>query len=186
MLRITGGEWRNRSIRWLDIPEIRPTSAKVREALFQVLAGDLPGARCWDLCAGSGVMGFEALSRGALAVTFVERNRKAAGLIRQNLEKLGVSAPVIPADVLVFLRRARSAVDLVFIDPPYASPLYGPLLEVLDQTVSHWGSGQTRLLLEHRRAAALSLEQLRHWRFEQTRLYGDTAVSLLRQREDLP
>lgn len=184
MLRITGGQWRNRALKWLDIPEIRPTSAKVREALFQILAAELPGARCWDLCAGSGVIGFEALSQGAAEVIFVERNRKAAALIRQNLEKFGVKAVVIPVDVLRFLQRARSPVDLIYIDPPYASPLYAPLLAVLDQTVHHWGNGHTRLVLEHRRTTVLPLEQLQHWHLEQTRLYGDTAVSLLCQRMD--
>ena len=183
MLRITGGQWRNRSLKWLDTPDIRPTSAKVREALFQVLGPELPGAVCWDLCAGSGVMGFEALSRGAAEVTFVERNRRAAGLIRQNLEQFGVQARVIPADLLVFLRRERQRVDLIYIDPPYASPVYAPLMEVIDQTVAQWGSGQTLLCLEHRKDFS-PRSDLQHWELEQVRTYGDTHLTLLRQRAE--
>lgn len=60
MLRILGGEWRNRSVKWLESPDLRPTSSKVREALFQIMGADLPGAVFWDLCAGSGIMGMEA------------------------------------------------------------------------------------------------------------------------------
>ncbi|PIQ23627.1 16S rRNA (guanine(966)-N(2))-methyltransferase RsmD [bacterium (Candidatus Blackallbacteria) CG17_big_fil_post_rev_8_21_14_2_50_48_46] len=179
MLRISGGEWRNRSLKWLDIPEIRPTSAKVREALFQILKDELVDAVCWDLCAGSGIMGFEALSRGAEKVIFVEKNKRAAGLIRQNIEKFEIQAQaqVIPADLLVFLRRSREPVDLIYIDPPYASPVYRPLMQVLDQTVSEWGKPNTKLCIEHRKDRQLELETLQNWQFQQTRNYGDTRIS---------
>lgn len=185
MLRILGGEWRNRSIKWLESPDLRPTSSKVREALFQILAESLPGAVWWDLCAGSGIMGLEALSRGAKQVWFVEKNRRAAGLIRQNLEKLEAvdRAQVVPADLLVFLRRAKSKADLVFIDPPYASGVYIPLIQVLDETVPHWGSGQTRLCLEHRKDRSMDFQSLKHWSWEDTRKYGDTCLTFLLQKD---
>jgi 16S rRNA (guanine966-N2)-methyltransferase len=183
MLRILGGEWRNRSVKWLESPDLRPTSSKVREALFQIMGADLPGAVFWDLCAGSGIMGMEALSRGASEVWFVEKNRRSSGLIRQNLEKYEAQdrTQVIPADVLVFLRRARPKADLVFIDPPYASGVYLPLLEVLDQTVQVWGSGKTRLCLEHRKNRDMEHLELKNWVWEETRKYGDTCLTFLTQ-----
>jgi 16S rRNA (guanine966-N2)-methyltransferase len=187
MLRILGGEWRNRSVKWLESPDLRPTSSKVREALFQILEAELQGAVLWDLCSGSGIVGLEALSRGAGEVIFVEKNRRSAGLIRQNLEKFQAlnNAQVIPADILVFLRRARQKVDIVFIDPPYASNVYNPLMEVLDQTVTQWGNGQSWLCIEHRKNRELENHVLTHWSWEETRRYGDTCLSFLRQKSEV-
>ena len=89
-VRIIGGLWRGRKLRFAATRGLRPTLGRVRETLFNWLAGEIRGARCLDLYAGSGALGLEALSRGAAEVTFVERNRKAAASLSANLAALEV------------------------------------------------------------------------------------------------
>jgi 16S rRNA (guanine966-N2)-methyltransferase len=131
VLRIIGGMWRGRKLRFPPSPEIRPTPDRVRETLFNWLAPRLPGARCLDLFAGSGALGLESLSRGAAQVTFVERDGAAARELRARLAEWGASgAEVEHGDALRFLGAggaaggaagARGAFDIVFLDPPFDS-----------------------------------------------------------------
>lgn len=104
--------------------------------MFGWLVRELPGARCADLCAGSGALGLEALSRGARHVTFVERDRRALGHIRATLAALGAEAQAscVRDDALRWVRRMGSGegFDIVFADPPYASGLVDDLLEAID------------------------------------------------------
>ena len=121
-IRIIGGRFKGRKLRFPDIPDLRPTLGRVRETLFNWLAAEVDGARCLDLFAGSGALGFEALSRGAAEVTYVERNRKAASAIKSNIKLLGVEqANVHCGAAESFLARDTSAWDIVFFDPPFAS-----------------------------------------------------------------
>lgn len=131
-LRIVGGMWRSRRIRFPGGVNVRPTPDRVRETLFNWLGNWIEGKCVLDLFAGSGALGFEALSRGAAEAIFVERSRPAAEAIRSNavlLEAAGAS--VACADALRFLDRTEPGYDLVFIDPPYARGLAGPALEAL-------------------------------------------------------
>jgi 16S rRNA (guanine(966)-N(2))-methyltransferase RsmD len=120
-VRIVGGQWRSRVIRFPDVPGLRPTPDRVRETVFNWLGQDLTGKRCLDLFAGSGVLGLEAASRGALEVVMVERDAHAFRALQENLERLG-PAPVRPvrADALEFLASDAGRYDVVFLDPPYA------------------------------------------------------------------
>ncbi len=124
-LRIIGGIWRGRRLRFPPTPEIRPTPDRVRETLFNWVAPRVPGARCLDLFAGSGALGLEALSRGAAHVTFVERDPAAAREIRARLTEWGAHAATVEhADARAFLQRPPATpFDLVFLDPPFASTL---------------------------------------------------------------
>jgi 16S rRNA (guanine966-N2)-methyltransferase len=110
-----------------DVPGLRPTSERVRETLFNWLAPRIQGARCLDLFAGTGALGFEALSRGAAAVTFVEKSRPAVRMLRENASKLDATgATISQADAMEFLKDvAPQAYDLVFLDPPFADDLLG-------------------------------------------------------------
>ena len=134
-LRIIGGVWRSRRIRFPGDPGLRPTPDRVRETLFNWLGPWVEGRRVLDLFAGSGALGLEALSRGAAEAVFVERSRVAADALRANATALGASgATVVCNEALDFLRRERreeGGFDLVFIDPPYASDLARPALERL-------------------------------------------------------
>lgn len=134
-LRIIGGSWRGRRLRFPASPEIRPTPDRVRETLFNWLSSRVPGARCLDLFAGSGALGLEALSRGAAQVTFVERDPAAAREIGARLTEWGAHAGSVEhADARVFLERTPAApFDLVFLDPPFAAGLLEESAQRLEQ-----------------------------------------------------
>jgi len=120
-IRISGGEWRSRLIGVAaNVPGLRPTPDRVRVTLFNWLGQDLTGLSCLDLFAGSGVLGFEAASRGAARVTLVERDPGAFAALQQNARQLGgEQLELIRADALKFAASAARRYDLVFLDPPY-------------------------------------------------------------------
>jgi 16S rRNA (guanine966-N2)-methyltransferase len=122
VLRIIGGEWRSRRLRFAAAADIRPTPDRVRETLFNWLAPRIADARCLDLFAGSGALGLEALSRGAGATVFVERERRLADDLRTLLtEWRAPQATVVVADAKRFLAGEPQPFDIVFLDPPFAS-----------------------------------------------------------------
>jgi 16S rRNA (guanine966-N2)-methyltransferase len=125
VLRIIGGAWRGRRLRFPDAPAIRPTPDRIRETLFNWLAPTVAGARCLDLFAGSGALGLEALSRGAAHVTFVERDRGAARAIETCLAQWDRDQRrdwrIVSADAADFLGAPGRPFDLIFLDPPFAS-----------------------------------------------------------------
>lgn len=131
-MRIIGGRWRSRRVRFPAGAGLRPTPDRLRETLFNWLGAWIEGRRVLDLFAGSGALGLEALSRGAAAAVFLERSRTAARALEANVQGLGaVTAEVRCADALAWLRGASEAFDLVFIDPPYAQDLVRPALDIL-------------------------------------------------------
>lgn len=122
-VRIIGGAWRGRRIHFPGAPGLRPTADRRRETLFNWLAFDLEGARCLDLFAGSGALGFEAASRGAAAVVMVEASREVAAALAAARDELGAEAVrVVHAQMARYLDRAPEAFDIVFLDPPFAQP----------------------------------------------------------------
>jgi 16S rRNA (guanine966-N2)-methyltransferase len=130
-VRIIAGEWRGRHIEVPDDTAVRPTPDRVRETVFNWLRDSLVGARCLDLFAGTGALGFESLSRGAAEAYFVEQDAKLVEALRTTAAKLGAAPKIVRRDALAFLREPPAArFDVVFLDPPYAAPL-DPLLAVL-------------------------------------------------------
>jgi 16S rRNA (guanine966-N2)-methyltransferase len=133
-LRIIGGDWRSRVLQFPARADLRPTPDRVRETLFNWLQGPIVGARCLDLFAGSGALGFEALSRGAIAVTALELDPQAAEAIRQNAALLKTEQlQLLQRNALDWLaqRGSTAPFDLVFLDPPYAAGLYAPCCNLL-------------------------------------------------------
>ncbi|MDE0004546.1 MAG: 16S rRNA (guanine(966)-N(2))-methyltransferase RsmD [Rhodospirillaceae bacterium] len=123
-VRIVGGRWRGRRLAVPARTEVRPTPDRVRETLFNWLAPSLPGAQCLDLFAGTGVLGLEALSRGAAGTTFVERDAVLVRALEERVSDLAAEAQVFHEDALEFLAsRPRRPVDIAFVDPPYAAGL---------------------------------------------------------------
>jgi len=123
-VRIIAGKWRSRLVSFPPAAQLRPTPDRVRETLFNWLGQRLDGRACLDLFAGSGVLGFEALSRGAARVVMVEADREIARGLRESarlLEAEGVE--IAQSDALKFVERSRDKFDLVFVDPPFASDL---------------------------------------------------------------
>lgn len=119
-VRIVGGAWRSRRIRFSPAADIRPTPDRVRETLFNWLGQDLTGLACLDLFAGSGALGFEAGSRGARRVVMVEKNRSAYQSLVSNRQVLeAVQVEVVRSDALEFLSADSGKYDVVFLDPPF-------------------------------------------------------------------
>lgn len=119
-VRIIGGAWRSRLIEFPDIPGLRPTPDRVRETLFNWLGQDLGATACLDLFAGSGVLGFEAASRGAAHVTLVEHDRRAFAALERNARLLRAGdLELCRTDALEFLASVERRYDIVFLDPPY-------------------------------------------------------------------
>jgi 16S rRNA (guanine966-N2)-methyltransferase len=150
-LRIIAGNWRGRKFRFPDA-DIRPTPDRVRETLFNWLQGRTEGARCLDLYSGSGALGLEALSRGAVSVVFVESQRATADALRRLLQEWHASgAQVHCAQVREFLRRAPEGgrFDLVFLDPPYAASSGGELAAALALLAGAWLAPGARIYVEH-------------------------------------
>jgi 16S rRNA (guanine966-N2)-methyltransferase len=124
VLRIIGGSWRGRRLRFPAAALIRPTPDRVRETLFNWLGARVVGARCLDLFAGSGALGLEALSRGAAHVTFVERDAEAVRELRARLLEWGArEAQVERGDARAFLAHHPRRFDIAFLDPPFDAGL---------------------------------------------------------------
>lgn len=119
-VRIIGGNWRSRMLSFPDTLGLRPTPDRVRETVFNWLGQILDGKRCLDLFAGSGALGFEALSRGASLVVMVERDSKAMQAIKENAALLKAEhCELAGTDALRFLDRETRQFDVIFVDPPY-------------------------------------------------------------------
>lgn len=126
-VQIIAGEYRHRQIHFIDADNLRPTGARIRETLFNWLSPVIIGKTCLDLFAGSGILGFEALSRGAKHVTFVEKNRQVTKQIQENLQKLNITnATLMNTD---YQQALQGQYDVIFLDPPYISRLLPVLLE---------------------------------------------------------
>jgi 16S rRNA (guanine966-N2)-methyltransferase len=175
-VRVIAGAYRGRTLRAPPGRDTRPTSDRVREALFSIL-GDVSGDSVLDLFAGSGALGIEALSRGAAEATFVDSSRRAADAIRANLRAVGDPAATVRVeDALTHLERSEAAYDLVFADPPYSSVTrLGGRLSALLPGVLH----ETSLTVtesDKRTPLALDLPLV------DERLYGDTRIAIHRGR----
>ena len=155
-IRIIGGRLRNSRLQVPNLPGLRPTPERVRETLFNWLAPVIEGARCLDLCAGTGALGIEACSRGAASVQFVERDARAAQVLRENLARLMVGAArVSTLDAAAFLRGAVQAFDVVFLDPPFALELWAELARRLE--AGGWLAANALIYVESSRADVTGL-----------------------------
>ena len=174
-MRVVAGTYGGRRLTAPRGDATRPTSDRVREALFSVLGERVRGARVLDLFAGSGALGIEALSRGAAEAMFVDSAPAAIRVIRANLEALAIDAEVIRADVFAASRTARAAArqyDLVFLDPPYR--LAGRLASGLTEAVGGVLAPGGLAVSESDRREPLALEiPLRD-----ERRYGDTLIRI--------
>ena len=130
-IRIIGGQWRRTPIKVLDKPGLRPTPDRVRETLFNWLGQDLSGWRCVDAFAGTGALGLEAASRGAVQVLALENDAELAKLLQQQAERLKATmVQVQRADAVAAMQRlGAAAFDLVFLDPPFDGPWFEPALK---------------------------------------------------------
>jgi 16S rRNA (guanine(966)-N(2))-methyltransferase RsmD len=174
-MRVIAGRFGGRRLAAPPGTGTRPTSDRVREALFSILGGRVAEARVLDLFAGSGALGLEALSRGAAAVTFVERAPAALRVLRANVEALGAEAEIVRADALKWLRAASDGApqyDLVFLDPPYRQA--GALGAVLSDALPAVLGPDALVVAESDRRAPLELTIPTI----DERRYGDTLIRI--------
>jgi 16S rRNA (guanine966-N2)-methyltransferase len=156
-MRIIAGKYRGRRLKSPPSLETRPTSDRLRETLFNILAPRIKDARFLDLCAGLGAVGTEALSRGAAHATFVDQSRRMCGLIQANLESFGVSeddVAVVSFEATEFMRRHAkkegAPFDIIFFDPPYATD-YEVVLNFLGGEASRLLTDDGVVVVEHHR-----------------------------------
>ena len=175
-MRVVAGRYRSRPLEAPPGRGTRPTSDRVREALFSILGpGATQDARVLDLYAGSGALGIEALSRGAASATFVEKDARAAATIERNLAALGAEGEVVRQDALSWLAGARAGpFDLIFADPPYDSaPRLG---EALTERLPAVTSESTLIVTESDKRMPLVLDLP----LADERAYGDTRIAIHR------
>ncbi|MCQ2557782.1 MAG: 16S rRNA (guanine(966)-N(2))-methyltransferase RsmD [Oscillospiraceae bacterium] len=130
-MRVVSGSARGKRLKTPENYDIRPTTDNVKESIFNIIQFDIEGRRVLDLFAGTGQMGIEALSRGAAEVVFVDASKEAVKIVKDNLKTCGMSAPVLQCDALSYLKNCGKF-DLIFVDPPYDSGLYQPVLEQIN------------------------------------------------------
>lgn len=181
-VRIIGGDWRGRKLAVLNQNGLRPTGDRVRETLFNWLQFELAGAVCLDAFAGSGALGFEALSRGAAQLVSVEVCQAAARQLRQNVELLQCSgATIVQASVLDYLAQAPSlCFDGVFIDPPFHQQLVQPVIDALFQQA--WLAPNAWLYIEQERDAPMP-KLPADWVCHREKTTAQTRFSLWRRRQ---
>lgn len=188
-MRIIAGEFRGRVLKSPPSMHVRPTSDRLRETLFNVIAPHVPGARFLDLCAGTGAVGIEAISRGASFVTFVDRVHRVCALIEENLDLCGVPeemTEVVKGDAAEFLRRTvrgggedwrggHGPWDIAYFDPPYADD-YLSVLQLFGEHAAELLREGGRLIVEHHHKNPLkdAVGRLRRWRILRQ---GDSALS---------
>lgn len=181
-MRVIAGKYRGRNLKSPPSLQVRPTSDRLRETLFNVLAPRIENARFLDLCAGSGAVGIEALSRGAAHVTFVDRSRKTSALIASNLELCRISTTesiVVSAEAADFLDRTikqpQEPWDIIFFDPPYADD-YLPVLERIGSHVETLLAGDGLVIVEHDKRKGLP-ESVGALKITRVLKQGDSALS---------
>jgi 16S rRNA (guanine966-N2)-methyltransferase len=184
-LRITAGEFRGRIIHTVPGQAVRPSPAMLREALFNIIGPSIRGGRFLDLCAGSGAVGIEALSRGAAHATFVDDHPSSLAVIRRNLEALGAlgRATVLRRDAAHAtddLARRAERFDVAFLDPPYDTGTAAACVRA--EGLRAIIPARCRLYVQHRRGAALPAAA--GWRLADERRFGDTMLAIFEREED--
>lgn len=183
-VRIIGGQYKRRIVSFIDAEGLRPTPDRLRETLFNWLIADIHDAKVLDSCAGSGVLGFEALSRGAAHTTFIEVSSAQVTMLRQSAEQLRLDASnyqIIQGtaeQVLTQNQTIQQHFDIVFIDPPYAQDLWQPILTALIKQALI--NTKTLIYLEADKDLTLQLDQLVASINESAEPLADIAQSLIR------
>lgn len=179
-MRVITGSARGRKLKEPKDMAVRPTTDMVKEAVFNIIQGDVEGRRALDLFAGTGQMGIEALSRGAAEVVFVDAARDSVRLVRENLALCGFEARVEQTDSLAYLKRCGKF-DLIFIDPPYDSDLIDKALDIIQNIdILHDGG---IIICESRREKAMPEVSPPYYLLSERR-YGKVRISIYGKREN--
>lgn len=178
-MRIVGGEWRSRRIRFPTRDDLRPTPDRVRETVFNWLGQDLTGLMCLDLFSGSGALGFEAASRGASRVVMVEWDKVTFDALEENRAALKASqVEVVRRDALEFVGADRAQYDIIFVDPPFSAPGGERLPELLSPRLKPEGYVYYE--------SARGLEWPREWQVIRRSRAGKVVSQLVKRIGDEP
>ena len=173
-MRVITGTARGRKLKTPENYDIRPTTDNVKESVFNIIQFDIEGRKVLDLFAGTGQLGIECLSRGAESAVFVDKDRDAIRIVKENLKLCGLKGTVVQEDALSFLRRCGKF-DILFVDPPYDSNLYESVLETV-KSVDILSEGGI-ILCEARRDRALP-EMPPPYRKKKEYVYGKVKLCL--------
>ncbi|MDH2999545.1 16S rRNA (guanine(966)-N(2))-methyltransferase RsmD [Chelonobacter oris] len=179
-VRIIAGIWRGRKLPVLNGQGLRPTTDRIKETLFNWLMPHIVGARCLDCFAGSGSLGFEALSRQAGAVRFFELDKTVAKQLQQNLQRFEAgNGSLQQGDSLQLLAggNPHAAYDLVFVDPPFQQGLLAPTIEALDN--GNWLADNARIYIESEKQLGI-LPVPPHWQLLKEKIGGEVCFRLYR------
>ena len=185
-MRITGGQSKGRLLVPLKGMNIRPTSDKIKEAIFNILGQELRGMKVLDLFSGSGSLGIEALSRGALWSVFVDNSNQAINQIKKNLVLCGYSTSgvILKKNLKWEFPKGHSlikkGVDLIFMDPPYRKALIPPVLENISN--SNIMTPSSKIIVESSKDEKLPVT-LKNAALSDTRIYGETKISIYQYEE---
>jgi len=186
-MRIIAGKYRGRKLRTPDIGRnnlVRPTSDRVREAIFNMLQFEIEEKIACDLFAGTGAMGIEAISRGCDSCTFVEANRNVSKRIFENLKALNIPEScydIVTTPVNKFLSSAAKMYDLIFIDPPYGkTPAKSIIKDIISHKIIH---PDGKMVFEHRSDHKITLSELKEVEIYKEKVYGSTQISIFRMKE---
>lgn len=175
-LRIIGGQWRGRKLHFPSLPGLRPTGDRIRETLFNWLQADIVGARCLDVFAGSGALGFEAVSRGAQSALLLEQHPLACQHLNAHVALLKTTSVEVRAmDALAFLQQAPvQAFNGVFLDPPFAHNLWQPVVDAL--LARPWLAPGAWIYVES--GPQLVLNTPPHWQLHRQKMAGSVQYRL--------
>jgi 16S rRNA (guanine966-N2)-methyltransferase len=176
-MRVIAGKWKGRKLVGFDADNLRPTTDRVKGSLFNIWAHHIDGANWLDLYSGTGNLGWEALSRGAQHVTFVDISQKSLQVLRKNQQMLGAldEVDIVKSDVLEFLRKYKGApFDMITIDPPFPLKICQETLEVLGG--SQACGSETRIVIEHSKHEPL-IEKIGALCCIDSRSYGDKLLA---------
>lgn len=173
-MRVITGTARGRRLKTPEDYDIRPTTDNVKESIFNIIQFEVPGRRILDLFGGTGQLGIECLSRGAASAVIVDRDRRAIKLIKDNLKTCGLDATVIQADAVDYLS-CCGRFDVIFVDPPYDSGLYAPVLEKINSIDILSENGI--IICESRREAVMP-EMAAPYRKQKEYCYGKVKLTL--------
>ena len=179
-MRVITGEARGCRLETLQGDEVRPTTDKVKEAIFSAIQFDIPGRKFLDLFAGSGQMGIEALSRGAEEAYFIDASRKAIDITRKNLAtaKLYSKGKVFHTDSFSFINSTDELFDIVFLDPPYEKGILQEILPIVAKKVK-----KTGIIIAESSEKEELLQNYDDFTLDRTRHYGKILVSIYRHKE---
>lgn len=173
-MRVITGTQRGKKLKTLEGMDVRPTSDKVKEAIFSIIQFDIATASVLDLFAGSGQLGIEALSRGASHCVFVDKSRDAIAVVRENVANTGFTkeSRILNMDSLDYLKTAKSGLDIAFLDPPYRNGLCQKALPLLCSKMNDGGI----VVCEHEKEETLP-DEIEQFRVMKRYKYGNIALT---------